>query len=148
MHAENAYVPNKGSGTVTAIDAATDEATDEPSPRSSIPQHGCPGKKLRGVALDLSGRTLFVVDALANVVLAVDTASGCVKKTLPNILSAEGTQLSPDGRTVTACAERSNEAIFIDVASLSESFRVKIQGCNPEHRVYSPTVNGCLRATR
>jgi len=27
-----------------------------------------------------------------------------------------------------------------DVASLSESFRVKIQGCNPEHRVYSPTV--------
>ena len=37
---------------------------------------------------------------------------------------------------MTVCAERSNEAIFIDVAtSLSESFRVRIQGNNPEHCV-------------
>src|ERR1039457_5983582 len=133
-HAENAYVPNEGSGTVTVIDTAT----DEPSPRSPIPTHGTMGQKLRGVALNLSGRTLFVVDALRNVVLVVDTASGTLKKTLPNILSAEGIQLAPDGMTVTDCAERSNEAIFIDVASLRESFRVKIQGNNPEHCVYSP----------
>ena len=132
--AENAYVPNEGSGTLTVIDTAT----DEPSPRSPIPQQGTIGKKLRGVALDLSGRTLFVVDALGNVVLAVDTASGTVKKTFTNIVSAEGIQLSPDGKTVTACAEHSNEAVFIDVASLSESFRVKIQGKNPEHCIYSP----------
>jgi YVTN family beta-propeller protein len=134
VHAENAYVPNEGSGTVTVIDTAT----DKPSAKSPLPQHGTLGKKLRGVALDLSGRTLFVVDALRNVVLAVDTATGVVKKILPDILSAEGIQLSPDGKTVTACAERSNEAIFIDVASLSEAFRVKIQGNNPEHCVYSP----------
>ena len=132
--AENAYIPNEGSGTVTVIDTAT----DAPSLRNPIPQQGTMGQKLRGVALDLSGRTLFVVDALRNVVLVVDTASSTVKKTLPNILSAEGIQLAPDGRTVTVCAERSNEAIFIDVASLSESFRVKIQGNNPEHCIYSP----------
>jgi YVTN family beta-propeller protein len=134
IHAENAYVPNEGSGTVTVIDTAT----DEPSPRSPIPKHGTMGQKLRGVALDLSGRTLFVVDALGNVVLVVDTVSGAVKKTFPNIVSAEGIQLAPDGKTVTVCAERSNEAIFIDVASLTESFRVKIQGNNPEHCIYSP----------
>jgi YVTN family beta-propeller protein len=133
-YAENAYIPNEGSGTVTVIDTAT----DEPSARSPIPKQGTMGQKLRGVALDLSGHTLFVVDALRNVVLVVDTASGSVKKTLPNILSAEGIQLAPDGKTVTVCAERSNEAIFIDVASLTESFRVKIQGNNPEHCVYSP----------
>lgn len=133
-HAEVAYVPNEGSGTVTVIDTAT----DEPIPQSPIPKQGSLGKKLRGVALDLSGRTLFVVDALGNVVLVVDTASGTVKKTLPNIVSAEGIQLAPDGKTVTVCAEHSNEAIFIDVASLTESFRVKIQGNNPEHCVYSP----------
>jgi YVTN family beta-propeller protein len=132
--AENAYIPNEGSGTVTVIDTAT----DAPSPHSPIPKQGSMGQKLRGVALDLSGRTLFVVDALRNVVLVVDTASSTVKKTLPNILSAEGIQLAPDGKTVTVCAEHSNEAIFIDVASLTESFRVKIQGNNPEHCIYSP----------
>jgi YVTN family beta-propeller protein len=133
-HGESAYIPNEGSGTVTVIDTAT----DEPSSMSPIPKQGRMGQKLRGVALDRSGRTLFVVDALANVVLVVDTASRSVKRTLPNIISAEGIQLSPDGKTVTVCAERSNEAIFIDVASLAEAFRVKIQGNNPEHCVYSP----------
>jgi YVTN family beta-propeller protein len=133
-YAENAYVPNEGSGTLTVIDTSTDQE----APISPIPKHGTIGTKLRGVTLDLSGKTLFVVDAVRNVVLAIDTASGAVKKTFANIVSAEGIQLSPDGRRVTACAERSNEAVFIDVATLTEAFRVKIQGNNPEHCVYSP----------
>jgi YVTN family beta-propeller protein len=133
-HAETAYIPNEASGTLTVIDTATDTET----PLSPIPKHGKLGTKLRGVALDPSGRTLFVVDALGNVVLAVDTATGAVKKTFTNIVSAEGIQLSPDGKMVTACAEQSNEAVFINVATLAEAFRVRIQGKNPEHCIYSP----------
>jgi YVTN family beta-propeller protein len=133
-NAENAYIPNEGSGTLTVIDTAT----DQPAPISPIPKQGTIGTKLRGVALDLTGKTLFVVDAVRNVVLAVDTASGTVKKSFPNIVSAEGIQLAPNGKMVTACAEKSNEAVFIDVASLTEAFRVRIQGQNPEHCVYSP----------
>jgi YVTN family beta-propeller protein len=132
--AENAYIPNEGSGTLTVIDTGTDQA----APISPIPKQGTIGTKLRGVALDLTGKTLFVVDAVRNVVLAIDTASGTLKKTFPNIVSAEGIQRSPDGKMVTACAEKSNEAVFIDVASLTEAFRVRIQGQNPEHCVYSP----------
>jgi YVTN family beta-propeller protein len=133
--ADTAYIPNEGSGTLTVIDTATDQETA----LSPIPKQGSIGTKLRGVALDQSGKTLFVVDAVKNVVLAIDTANGSVKKTFANIVSAEGIQLAPDGKTVTACAERSNEAVFIDVASLTEAFRVKIQGNNPEHCVYSPS---------
>src|SRR5476649_965968 len=133
-YAEYAYIPNEGSGTLTVIDTRTDQEAAV----SPIPKHGTIGTKLRGVALDLSGKTLFVVDAVRNVVLAIDTASGTLKKTFPNIVSAEGIQLSPDGKMVTACAEKSNEAVFIEVASLTEAFRVRIQGQNPEHCVYSP----------
>ena len=60
-HAESAYVPNEGSGTVTVIDTATDK------PSALIPRQGTMGAKLRGVALDVSGKTLFVVDAIGNV---------------------------------------------------------------------------------
>ena len=133
-YAEYAYIPNEGSGTLTVIDTATDKAAAV----SPIPKQGTIGTKLRGVALDLSGKTLFVVDAVRNVVLAIDTASGAIKKSFSNIVSAEGIQLSPDGKFVTACAEKSNEAVFIDVAALTEAFRVRIQGQNPEHCVYSP----------
>jgi len=133
-YAENAYVPNEGSGTLTVIDTRTDQEAAV----SPIPKHGTIGTKLRGVALDLSGKTLFVVDAVRNVVLAIDTVSGTLKKTFTNIVSAEGISLAPDGKMVAACAERSNEAVFIDVAALTEAFRVKIQGNNPEHCVYSP----------
>ena len=139
-HAENAYVPNEGSGTLTVIDTSTDRE----APGSPIPKEGTIGTKLRGVALDLSGKTLFAVDAVRNVVLAIDTASGTVKKTFPNIVSAEGIQLAPNGKMVTACAEHSNEAVFIDVAALTEAFRVRIQGKNPEHCVYSPNGNWLL----
>src|ERR1700683_325684 len=131
-NAENAYVPNEGAGTVTVIDTSTDQ------PIALIPKQGSMGKKLRGVALDSSGRTLFVVDAVGNVVLVVDTTTATVKKTLTNINSAEGIQLSPDGKWVTACAETQNQAVFIDAATLAEAFRVKIQGNNPEHCVWSP----------
>jgi YVTN family beta-propeller protein len=130
-YSETAYVPNEGSGTVTVIDTATDQ------PTALIPKQGSMGKKLRGVALDSQGRTLFVVDAIGNVVLVVDTASATVRKTLTNINSAEGIQLSPDGKWVTACAETQNQAVFIDVARLAEAFRVRIQGNNPEHCVWS-----------
>ncbi len=41
-------------------------------------------------------------------------------------------------RCVTACAETQNQAVFIDVATRAEAFRVKIQGNNPEHCVWSP----------
>lgn len=133
-YGENAYIPNEGSGTLTVIDTSTDQQ----APISPIPKQGTIGTKLRGVALDLPGRTLFVVDAVRNVVLAIDTASGTIKKSFPNIVSAEGIQLAPNGKMVTACAEKSNEAVFIDVAALSEAFRVRIQGQNPEHCVYSP----------
>ena len=91
-YAENAYVPNEGSGTLTVIDTRTDQE----APVSPIPKQGTIGTKLRGVALDLSGKTLFVVDAVRNVVLAIDTASGTVKKTFTNIVSAEGIQLAPE----------------------------------------------------
>lgn len=130
--AESAYVPNEGSGTVTVIDTATDE------PTALIPKTGSMGKKLRGVALDAAGHTLFVIDAIGNTVLVVDTSSGKIKKTLSNINSAEGIQLSPDTKTMAVCAEAQNQAVFIDVATESESYRVRIQGTNPEHCVWSP----------
>ena len=127
-------MPNEGSGTLTVIDTVTDAETAD----SPIPRQGSMGEKLRGVALDRSGRTLFVVDAARNLVLVVDAASGVIKTTLANIASGEGIALAPDGRTVTVCAEQSNEAVFIDVATLSERFRVKVQGANPEHCAFSP----------
>ena len=132
--AERAYVPNEGSGTLSVIDTATDrESADSP-----LPRQGSLGEKLRGVALDRRGTTLFVVDAARNLVLVVDPTNGAIKKTLPSIASAEGIELAPDGRTLAVCAELSNEAVFIDATALTERFRVKVQGSNPEHCVFSP----------
>lgn len=131
---ERAYVPNEGGGTLSIIDVSRDAE----APNSPIPREGSIGDKIRGVALSRDGSLIYVIDSKGDAVKAVDTATGAVRKTLPDVRSAEGIQLSPDGKTLAACAEASNEAVLIDVASFSIAARIPVAGRNPEHCVWSP----------
>jgi len=130
--AERAYVPNTGSGTISVIDTATDQVV------ATWPQSGTLGQELQGTVVDRSGKTVLVVDGKANTVLAVAAATGIVQKRIPAGDGPEGLGLSRDGKTAAACAEDSNQAVFIDALGLKPEFAVKLQGKNPEHCIFSP----------
>jgi YVTN family beta-propeller protein len=129
--AEYAYVGNQGPGTVSVIDTASDEVS------RTLPDQGKIGPKIQAVVTDRGGKTAFVVDAVTNVLIAVDVASGQVKQRIDVGQSPEGASLSPSGKSIAVCVEDDNLVTFVDIATEKVTRKIKTQGKNPEHCVYS-----------
>ncbi|MGA2190238.1 MAG: beta-propeller fold lactonase family protein [Steroidobacteraceae bacterium] len=128
---EFAYVGNQGPGTISIIDTASDAVT------RTLPDQGKIGAKIQAVVTDRGGKTAFVVDADSNALIAVDVASGHVKQRIEVGQSPEGASLSPSGKTIAVCVEDDNVVTLVDVATEKVTRKIKTQGKNPEHCVYS-----------
>ena len=95
-HAERAYVPNEGDGTVSVIEL--DAKGEAQQSRLLNPQKI--GDKIQGVETSTDGKRLFVVDAQRNTITVMDTATGEVVKTITAGNGPEGIDRSPDGKTL------------------------------------------------
>jgi YVTN family beta-propeller protein len=126
--AQQAYVANEKSGTVSIVDTARDEVVGEIRT----------GTKPRGMAASLDGTTLYVSDQAANALLVVDIAKRAVVSKIDLGESPEGVYISKDGKWIAAAVEVSNSVAFVDVAAGRHAFSVKTEGKNPEHSVFSP----------
>ena len=107
-----AYVPNQRSGTISVIDTGSDEVVRTLSAQGQL------GKRLQQVALDPSGKTLFVIDAAHNALVALDIASDSVRTRVPIEEDAEGVTVSPDGASLAVCVEGSQHILLVDAATL------------------------------
>ena len=130
-----AYVPNEGAGTLSVIDTATDQVVAE------VPA----GKKPRGTAVSIDGRTVYVSDQPNNQLVMIDAVARKPAGVIPLGESPEGVGISPDGRWVVAAVEETNDVAFIDTRTNKKAFVVKVRGKNPEHAVFSPDSNAGTR---
>lgn len=127
-----AYVPNQRSGTISVIDTGSDEVVRTLSAQGQL------GKRLQQVALDPAGKTLFVIDAAHDALVALDIATDSVRTRVPIEDDAEGVTVSPDGASLAVCVEGSQHILLVDAATLKIRSDVATQGRNPEHCVFSP----------
>lgn len=127
-----AYVPNQKSGNVSVIDTSTDTVVRTLSGQDAF------GKRLQQIALDDSGKLLFVVDAAHDKLSALDIASDKVQKSIEIEEDAEGVTISPDGKTLAVCVEGSHHVLIVDAASLTIKANITTQGKNPEHCAFTP----------
>src|SRR5437870_10122309 len=123
-----ALVGNENGGTVSLIDTARDEVVGEIKT----------GGKPRGMAIHASRKLAYVSDQPNNALLVIDLEQRAVAKKIDLGESPEGVYISPDGSLIAAAVELTNSVAFIDTASDTVIFRVKIQGNHPEHAVFSP----------
>jgi YVTN family beta-propeller protein len=127
-----AYVPNQASGTVSVIDTGKDEVV------RTLSGGGKLSKNLRGAVASRDGKILFLVDAAAGNVDAIDIASDTVTAQIPVGKSPEGISMSAKGDLVAACVEEGNSAALIEVKTLKLVKQIALKGDNPEHCVFSP----------
>src|SRR6516162_6744504 len=88
--AQNAYITNQASSTVSVIDTATDTVI------ATIPVGLVPV----GVAVSPDGSKVYVTNALSNTVSVIDTATNTVSATIPVGISSLGVAVNPDGSKV------------------------------------------------
>src|SRR5215831_9019994 len=72
-HAQNAYITNRSSSTVSVIDTATDTVS------ATIPVGLTPD----GVAVSPDGSKVYVTNASSNTVSVIDTATNTISATIP-----------------------------------------------------------------
>src|SRR2546423_15096886 len=125
-HAGLALVGNENAGTISLIDTARDEVVGEIKT----------GGKPRGAAIHAARKLAYVSDQPNNALLVIDLEKRAVTGKVDLGESSEGVYISPDGSLVAAAVELTNSVAFIDTASDTAIFRVKIQGNNPEHAVF------------
>jgi YVTN family beta-propeller protein len=94
--AQNAYIPNTGSNTVSVIDTATNTVT------ATIPVGSAPGS---GVAVSPDSSKVYVTNAASNTVSVIDTATNTVTATIPVGVSPFGVAVTPDGSKVYVANE-------------------------------------------
>src|SRR5215467_11551531 len=78
--AQNAYITNAGSNTVSVIDTASNMVTKTITNTSTNTYFNDPG----GVAVTPDGRKVYVANFGSNTVSVIDTASNMVTKTITN----------------------------------------------------------------
>ena len=127
-----AWVPNQKSGSISVIDTATDTVV------RTLTAGGALGDRVQALDVDARGRTLYVVDAGHDQLVALDPATDQVRGKVAIGADAEGVRLSPDDRTIAICAEGQHQVLLVDAATLAISARIKVRGRNPEHCEFSP----------
>jgi YVTN family beta-propeller protein len=105
--AQNAYITNEASDTVSVINTATDTVI------ATIPVGDAP----RGVAVSPDGRKVYITSVGSNTVSVIDTASNTVTATIPVGLDPVGVAVTPDGSKVYVANLGSNTVSVIDTAS-------------------------------
>src|SRR3954462_8670876 len=123
-----ALVGNENGGTVSLIDTARDEVVGEIQT----------GGKPRGAAILAARKLAYGSDQPSNALPVIYVEKRALLRKIALGESPEGVYISRDGRLVTAAVELTNSVAFIDTASDSVAFRVKIKGENPEQAVFSP----------
>ena len=113
-----AYVANEKSGTLSVIDAATDEVVGEIKA----------GTKPRGMAAASGSTRIFVSDQPANALLVVDAGKRAVVSKIDLGESPEGVYVSPDGKLIAVAIEEDNAVFFLDSQSGEKLFQVKTVG--------------------
>ena len=108
LAAAYAYVPNEKDGTVSVIDTETDKVVN------TLPKKGAFGKKIQAVAMDPSGKKLYVVVRDKNAVAMVDLEKGKQERLIVVGDEPEGITVSPNGTTLAACLEEENAVSFVD----------------------------------
>jgi YVTN family beta-propeller protein len=129
--ADVAYVGNQGNGTVSLIDTATDAVI------RTLPDQGSIGAKVQAVVTSSAPTRSFVVDAGGNALVVIDVASGRIQARLQVGKAPEGASLSPSGKTIAVCVEDDNQVALVDVATATVTRKIRTQGRNPEHCVFS-----------
>ena len=121
-----AYVPNEKSATVSVIDTADDHV------QGSFPV----GQRPRGIAV---GRQhLYLTDGKTGSLLIVDLQRGQRVRQVAVGDSPEGVSLSPDGRRLAVAVEDDNSVVLLSAPKARILARIKVEGRNPEHAVFSP----------
>ena len=88
--AQNAYITNAGSNTVSVIDTSTNQVT------TTIPVGSFPD----GVAVSPDGRRAYITNTGSGTVSVIDTATNKVIATILTSAQSVGIAVSPDGRRV------------------------------------------------
>src|SRR5215467_14462070 len=86
--ADNAYVTNYDSGTVSVVDTSTDTVIGAPI---SV------GATVFGVAGTLDGSKVYVTHEISNTVAVIDTATKTIVATIPVGVGPWGIAVTPDG---------------------------------------------------
>ena len=89
--AQNAYIPNSGSDTVSVIDTLTDTVIGSPIPVGSVPI---------GVAVAPDGSKVYVANSYADTVSVIDTSKKKVTATVLVGPNPYGVAVTPDGSKV------------------------------------------------
>jgi len=105
--AQNAYITNSGSNTVSVIDTATNTVV------STIPVGISPG----GVAVTPDGSKVYVTNFLSNTVSVIATATNTVVSTIPVGTDPAGVAVTPDGSKVYVTNFLSNTVSVIATAT-------------------------------
>ncbi len=127
-----AYAANQRDGTVSVINTAQDKVI------RTLPEHGKIGNKIQAVVVVPNSKTIYVVDADGDDLVAVNSVTGKIEKHIPVGKAPEGASLSPSGKMIAVCVEESNEVTLVDVASEKVVKKIHTQGKNPEHCSFSP----------
>jgi YVTN family beta-propeller protein len=107
--AQVAYVVNSGSGSVSAIDPAT----------NSVARTIAVGSNPRAIATTPDGKTAYVSDADSGSISAIDTATNSVAKTIAVGSARKAIAVSPDGKTAYVANFFSESVSAIDTATNS-----------------------------
>jgi YVTN family beta-propeller protein len=105
--AQNAYITNFGSNTVSVINTATNTVT------ATIPV----GVEPHGVAVPPDGNRVYVTNAGSNSVSVFATATNTVTATIPVGVRPIGVAVPPDGTTVYVTNAVSNSVSVIDTTT-------------------------------
>lgn len=127
-----AYVPNEGNATLSVVDMTSMEVVD------TLPYRGKTGKRITGFVFDQDGKSIYVVDTLGNVLGSINLGLGTADRRITATEEPEGISLSPDSRHIAICANRENAVVVIDAVTLSEVWRIQVQGKSPDRCLYSP----------
>ncbi|MFC0081602.1 YncE family protein, partial [Aciditerrimonas ferrireducens] len=126
------YVANEGSDTVSVLDAATCDASDQ-SGCGQTPASLAVGAEPRALALDTSSGTLYVADKAGDEVSVVAT-SGCPagSTSCPSVVGAIPLGTEPDALAVTATGQ-----LAVTEASADQVALLETANC------HSGVTNGC-----
>jgi YVTN family beta-propeller protein len=125
--AQNAYITNRNSDSVSVIDTASNALT------ATIPVGVVP----YGVAASPNGTKVYVANELSNSVSVIDTATNTVTATVTVGSAPYGVAVTPDGSTVYVANYSSGGVSVIDTASNTMTATVTV-GTNPAGVAVTP----------